>query len=36
VTTIRFNGEYRARFRTIHLARGHDYERNAIALSLLP
>ena len=36
VTTIRFNGEYRVRFRTIHLARGHDYERNAIALSLLP
>jgi hypothetical protein len=36
VTTIRFNDEYKIRFRTIYLARGHDYERNAIVLSLLP
>jgi hypothetical protein len=36
VTLIHFNGEYQVMFRTILLARAHDYERNAIALSLLP
>jgi hypothetical protein len=36
MTAVRFNGEYQVRFATILFARAHDYERNAIALSLLP
>jgi hypothetical protein len=36
MTTVRFAGVYRARFRTLNLDETHTHERNAIAFNLIP